>query len=332
MPISSVLKVRRIAERFTLAAGLAAMLAACGSVSVSDMGDGLGDYLWGDGKSSSSSSASAPPTPSTSSTQALAPSTGDAIAPDMTAVDDAQPIAELYNKGLDALKNNNYSTAVKSFSEVERQHPYSTWATRAILMQAYVEYQRNSYSDAINAAQRFITLHPGHKDAAYAYYLIALCHYEQIRDVRRDQTSTAKALETLDEVGRRFPGTPYASDAEAKAVLARDHLAGKEMEVGRWYLNKRAYLAAINRFKTVITNYQTTTHTPEALYRLTETYLALGVRSEAQTAAAVLGHNYPNSDWYKDAYALLQGQGLSPQSNPESWIARAIKSVNPFAG
>lgn len=326
MPFSFAPNIR-FARRLALAAGLSVALSACGSVSMSDMGDGLGDYIWGDGKSSSRSTAS-----TSTTNQALAPSRGDAIAPDMAAIDDAQPIAELYNKGLDALKKNNYSTAVKSFAEVERQHPYSTWATRAILMQAYVQYMRNSYADAIPAAQRFLTLHPGHKDAAYAYYLIALCHYEQIIDVKRDQSATAKALEALDEVSRRYPDTSYGRDAAAKAVLARDHLAGKEMEIGRWYLNKRAYLAAINRFKVVVTTYQTTSHTPEALYRLTETYLALGVRSEAQTAAAVLGHNFPNSDWYKDAYSLLQGQGLAPQANPESWISRAINSVNPWAG
>ena len=178
-------------------------------------------------------------------------------------------------------------------------------------MQAYAQYQRNAYDEAINAAQRFITLHPGHKDAAYAYYLVALCNYEQIIDIRRDQTKTQKALASLEEVSRRYPGTAYAQDAEAKAVLARDHLAGKEMEVGRYYLKKGSYLAGINRFKTVVTDYQTTSHTPEALYRLTECYMALGVRSEAQTAAAVLGHNYPNSEWYKDAYALLQTDGLA---------------------
>lgn len=297
------------------------MLSGCGSTS---MGDGLGDYIWGSSNSSSSSS---------SSSQALAKNgSGDAIAPDMSAADDTQPIAELYNKGLDALKSGNYSTANKSFAEVERQHPYSAWATRAILMQAYVQYTRNAYDDAIAASNRFITLHPGHKDVAYAYYLLALCYYEQIRDVGRDQTSTTKALEALDEISRRFPDTPYARDAAAKAVLARDHLAGKEMTIGRWYQKRHAYLAAINRFKTVVINYQTTTQTPEALYRLVELYLALGVVSEAQTAAAVLGHNYPNSDWYKDAYSQLQGRGLSPQANPESWIARAIKSVNPFSG
>jgi outer membrane protein assembly factor BamD len=266
---------------------------------------------------------------SKSSTQA-ASSSGDALSPDLNTVDDTQPVAELYNKGLDYLKDGSYKSAAKSFAEVERQHPYSSWATKAILMQAYAHYQRNSYDDTINAAQRFITLHPGHKDAPYAYYLIALSYYEQISDVKRDQTATQKALDALEEVSRRYPDSQYARDAEAKALLARDHLAGKEMEIGRYYLKKGSYLAGINRFKKVVTDYQTTAHTPEALYRLTEGYMALGVRSEAQTAAAVLGHNFPNSQWYRDAYALIQSDGLAPVENRESWISKAWTSVNPF--
>jgi outer membrane protein assembly factor BamD len=291
-------------------------LGGCGGIDAS----GLGDYVWGDSSKSSG----------TASAAGL--SSGDAIAPDMANVDDAEPIAKHYNAGLDHMKKRNYRSAAESFTEVERQHPYSIWATRAVLMQAYAQYMRNSYDDAINAAKRFITLHPGHKDAAYAYYLIALSYYEQINDVKRDQSSTKQALQGLDEVSRRFPDTPYARDAAAKAVLARDHLAGKEMEIGRYYQDRDAHLAAINRFKTVITEYQVTTHVPEALYRLTETYLALGVQGEAQTAAAVLGHNYPSSQWYKDAFALLQGEGLEPQETEGSWISKAINKVNPFSG
>jgi outer membrane protein assembly factor BamD len=296
-------------------------LGGCGGIDASGMGGGLADYVWGGSSSSSSGTASA-----------AGLTSGDAIAPDMANVDDAEPIAKHYNAGLDHMKKGNYRSAAESFAEVERQHPYSIWATRAVLMQAYAQYMRNSYDDAINAAQRFIALHPGHKDAPYAYYLVALSHYEQISDVKRDQTTTKKALESLDEVSRRFPGTPYATDAAAKAVLARDHLAGKEMEIGRYYQDKNAHLAAINRFKTVVTDYQTTTHTPEALYRLTETYLALGVQSEAQTAAAVLGHNYPGSQWYKDAFALLGNEGLEPRESEGSWLSNAIKAVNPFSG
>jgi outer membrane protein assembly factor BamD len=295
-------------------------LGGCGGIDASGLGGGLGDYVWGDGSS----------TRSTASAASL--SSGDAIAPDLATVDDAEPIAKHYNAGLGHLRKGNYRSAAESFAEVERQHPYSIWATRAVLMQAYSQYMRNSYDDATNAAQRFLTLHPGHKDAPYAYYLIALSHYEQISDVKRDQTSTTQALQSLDEVSRRFPGTPYARDAAAKAVLARDHLAGKEMEIGRYYQERNAFLAAINRFKTVVTDYQTTTHTPEALYRLTETYLALGVQAEAQTAAAVLGHNYPGSQWYEDAYALLAGKGLEPREAEGSWISRALNTVNPFSG
>ena len=266
---------------------------------------------------------------STSSTQAIAAS-GEAIPPDLQGVEQGEPVAKLYNKGLDEMKSGAYKTAAKSFGEVERQHPYSSWATKAILMQAYAQYQRNAYDEAINAAQRFITLHPGHRDAAYAYYLVALSNYEQIADIRRDQSKTQKALVSLEEVSKRFPGTPYAQDAAAKATLARDHLAGKEMEIGRFYEERGSYLAGINRFKKVVTDYQTTSHTPEALFRLTESYMALGVRSEAQTAAAVLGHNYPNSDWYKDAYALLQSDGLEPRENKDSWISRAWTTLTPF--
>ena len=266
----------------------------------------------------------------TSSSSEAAAASSDGIAPDLAAADKTEPVGPLYNKGLEQMQAGEYRTAAKTFGEVERQHPYSAWATKAQLMQAYAQYQRNAYDEAINAAQRFITLHPGHKDASYAYYLIALCNYEQIIDIRRDQTNTQKALASLEEVTRRYPGTAYAQDAAAKATLARDHLAGKEMEIGRYYLKKGSYLAAINRFKRVITEYQNTSHTPEALYRLTEGYLALGIRSEAQTAAAVLGHNYPNSEWYQDAYSLLQNDGVLPQEHKDSWISKAVSSVNPF--
>ena len=233
----------------------------------------------------------------------------------------SEPVNEMYNKALAQLKDGQYKTAAKQFGEVERQHPYSGLATKAILMQAFAHYQRNSYDDAVNSAQRFIALHPGHKDTSYAYYLVALSNYERILDVKRDQSQTQKALDSLDEVSRRYPGTKYAQDAEQKAVLARDHLAGKELDVGRYYLKKGSYLGAINRYKKVVTDYQTTSHVPEALYRLTEAYLALGVRSEAQTAAAVLGHNYPGSEWYKDAFSLLQNDGLLPSESKSSWLS-----------
>jgi outer membrane protein assembly factor BamD len=248
--------------------------------------------------------------------------TGGAIGPGDDAPGKGDPVAELYNAGLEKLKAGSYKSAAKSFAEVERQHPYSKWATKALLMQAFANYQRNAYDDAINAADRFITLHPGHKDTAYAYYLTAISQYEQISDVRRDQSKTQKALEALEEVSKRFPQSPYAADAVKKATLARDHLAAKEMEVGRYYLKKGSYLAGINRFKKVVTDYQTTSQVPEALYRLTEGYMALGVVSEAQTAAAVLGQNFPNSQWYKDAYTIVSTDGQQPVENKKSWISR----------
>jgi outer membrane protein assembly factor BamD len=252
--------------------------------------------------------------------------TGGAMSPGSDAPAKGDPVAELYNAGLEKLKSGSYKSAAKSFAEVERQHPYSKWATKALLMQAFANYQQNAYDDAINAADRFITLHPGHKDSSYAYYLKAISQYEQISDVRRDQSRTQKALEALEEVSKRFPQSPYAADAAKKATMARDHLAAKEMEVGRYYLNKGSYLAGINRFKKVITDYQTTTQVPEALYRLTEGYMALGVVSEAQTAAAVLGQNFPNSQWYKDAYTLVSSDGQQPVENKKSWISRLFSS------
>jgi outer membrane protein assembly factor BamD len=237
------------------------------------------------------------------------------------------PVEQLYNTAIVSLEEGNYQQAGRQFDEVERQHPYSVWATKAQLMAAFAYYQSNKYDDAILAAERFISLHPGNKDVAYAYYLKAISYYEQITGVGRDQRVTRQALDALTEVVRRFPDTEYAKDARLKIDLARDHLAGKEMEIGRFYLNRGQYVAAINRFRTVIEEFQTTTHVPEALHRLTEAYLALGVRDEAKTAAAVLGYNYPGSEWYLDSYALLTGEDLRPELDRDSWIVRAWKSV-----
>ncbi len=241
------------------------------------------------------------------------------------------PSAEkLYAEGQKLLSQKEYKKAAKQFEEVERQHPYSPWARRGILMTAFAHYERNQYDNTILAARRFITLYPGHKDAPYAYYLIGLSYYEQIIDVGRDQRITQQALDSLTEVERRFPDSQYAADAKRKSILARDHLAGKEMKVGRYYLKKHAYVAAINRFRKVVTDYQTTSHTPEALMRLSEAYMALGVKGEAQTAAAVLGHNFPDTQWYQDSYTLLKTDGLEPRENKESWISLAWKSITPF--
>ncbi len=233
-----------------------------------------------------------------------------------------RPPEELYNQAHDAMQAGKYLEAARLFDEVERQHPYSSWATRAQLMAAYAYYRENRYDDAVIALDRFIELHPGHEDVAYAYYLKGLSYYEQISDVQRDQKMTELALQALSDVTRRFPGTDYARDATLKISLARDHLAGKEMAIGRYYARQGQYLAAINRFRRVVELYQTTTHVPEALHRLTECYLALGVTDEAQAAAAVLGYNFPGSEWYQDSYALLTGVDLRPENKEGSWLAR----------
>ena len=238
-----------------------------------------------------------------------------------------RPVGELYNIAMNQLLEGDYEEAVRNFDEVERQHPYSEWATRAQLMSAFAAYQANAYDDAILSAQRFIQLHPGHADTPYAYYLTGLSYYEQISDVGRDQNVTVLALTTLESLVRRFPDTEYARDARLKIDLTHDHLAGKEMEVGRYYLKRGEYVASINRFRNVVENYSTTNHVPEALHRLTEAYLALGIHDEAQTAAAVLGYNYPANEWYRDSYALLMGHDLTPVANEDSWITRTWKSI-----
>ncbi len=231
------------------------------------------------------------------------------------------PVEVLYNRAMTKLNQEDYRTAAPLFEEVERQYPYSVWARRAILMAAYSYYEINKYGDAINACDRFLALYSGNKDAAYAYYLKAVSFYEQIVDVGRDQAMTQAALVSLNDVVQRFPGTPYARDARIKLDLALDHLAGKEMAIGRYYLFKEQYIAAINRFKVVVTNFQTTAQVPEALYRLVEAYLALGIKGEAQTAAAVLGYNYPGSAWYESAYGLLTGAELAPRVG-DDWLSR----------
>ncbi|HYE49818.1 MAG TPA: outer membrane protein assembly factor BamD [Azospirillaceae bacterium] len=216
-----------------------------------------------------------------------------------------RPVEHIYTEAANAIDRENYVRAALLFDEVERQHPYSQWAVRAQLMSAYAHYQSLKYEDAINTLDRFIGLHPGNRNVAYAYYLKGLCYYEQISDVRRDQNMTELALIALNEVVRRFPNSPYARDAKLKVDLVRDHLAGKDMEVGRFYQRTGEYMAAIKRFRRVVDQYQTTSHVPEALHRLTESYMALGIAEEAQATAAVLGHNYPGSEWYQDTYALM---------------------------
>ncbi len=224
------------------------------------------------------------------------------------------PPETLYANALTFLDKGQWLPCAAAFDEVERQHPYSVWARRAILMSAFCSYQGNKYSEAIMAADRFITLHPGNKDAPYAYYLKAVSLYEQIVDVGRDQRRTEQSMAALRELIKRFPQTDYARDARLKLDLTKDHLAGKEMSIGRYYLKRGETVAAIARFRTVVEQYQTTSHVPEALHRLVESYLSLGVIREAQTSAAVLGHNYPGSDWYEDTYALIQQYGV--KANP----------------
>jgi outer membrane protein assembly factor BamD len=232
-----------------------------------------------------------------------------------------RPVEDLYNAALDSLLNDLPREASRGFEEVERQHPYSEWATRAQLMSAYALYEANAYDEAVDAARRFIDLHPGHKDVAYAHYLIGVCYYERISDVGRDQRMTEEGYRAFEELIRRFPDSAYARDAQLKADLARDHLAGKEMEIGRYYLERGKYVAAINRFRNVVERFQTTTHVAEALHRLTEAYLALGVEPEAQQTAAVLGYNFPNSPWYVDSYALLTGETVQlPQPVDEEEV------------
>lgn len=247
-------------------------------------------------------------------------------------IDDArqqeEPVEKLYNEATSAMDAKKYSEAARMFDEVERQHPYSKWATRAQLMAAYAHYQDLEYDDALLALERFIQLHPGNEDIAYAYYLRALCYYEQITDVRRDQAMTQGALDALRTVVRRFPDTQYARDASLKIDLTMDHLAGKEMEIGRYYLKRGHYNAAINRFKTVVRDFQTTTHVPEALHRLTESYLALGIVSEAKKTAAVLGYNFPGSKWYQDSYGLFSEDARAELDQSEkNWLSRKMDDL-----
>ena len=225
-----------------------------------------------------------------------------------------RPVEQLYSEATKQLERKRYKEAVAYFEEVERQHPYSVWARRAMLMKAFAHYQTNDYEDAIRALDQFITLHPGNKDAPYAYYLKAMCFYERITDVGRDQENTNNAVTALNDVIRRYPNTEYARDARLKLDLTFDHLAGKEMYVGRFYLKQNKHIAAINRFKKVVTDYQTTSHVPEALHRLVETYLELGIVGEAFQTAAVLGHNYPGTDWYQDTYKLFERRNLINES------------------
>jgi outer membrane protein assembly factor BamD len=239
-----------------------------------------------------------------------------------------EPADKLYNEGLYLLNDKQeYKSAAKKFEEVDRQHPYSDWARKSLIMSAFAYYQGGDYDESISAAKRYVALHPGSPDAAYAQFLIGSSYFDRIPDISRDQERTEKAVAELDEVVRKFPNTEYAISAKKKIDIARDQLAGKEVDIGRWYMQKKDYTGAINRFKVVVTRYQTTRHVEEALMRLTEAYMTLGIVDEAQTSAAVLGHNFPDSPWYQDAYNLVKARGLEPSENKNSWISRAFKII-----
>jgi outer membrane protein assembly factor BamD len=238
-----------------------------------------------------------------------------------------RPVEQIYNEAADEKQAGNHARASALFQEVERQHPYSPWATTAKLMAAYSEYTRGRYTEAIGMLDRFIRLHPAHRDVPYAYYLRAMCYYEQIADVQRDQRMTQQALNALQDVVNRFPDTAYARDARLKVDLARDHLAGKEMLIGRYYQQRNLYAGAVNRFRTVVDQYDTTNHVPEALHRLVEVYLALGLTEEAKKTAAVLGYNYPGSPWYQDTYALLTPGAQPAESERPGMLTRWWNSV-----
>ena len=239
------------------------------------------------------------------------------------------PADMIYNEGLYLLNNKqDYKAAALKFDQVDRENPYSDWARKALLMSAYAYYQAEAYDDCVNSAERYVTLHPGSPDAAYAQYLIGASYYDQILDVSRDQARADKAIDALQEVVRKYPTSEYAISAKKKIDMARDQLAGKEMDVGRFYMKKRDFIGAINRFKVVVPQNQTTRHVEEALMRLREAYVSLGIMDEAQTAAAVLGHNFPDSPWYKDSYNLVRNAGGEPTTeNKGSWISRAFSKI-----
>jgi outer membrane protein assembly factor BamD len=238
-----------------------------------------------------------------------------------------EPADQIYDQGLARLQKGDSEGAAKKFADLEKQYPFSTHSRKGLIMQTYAQYQGGQYDDAIATAQRYIGLYPSSPDAPYAMYLAAMSYYNQVPDISRDQERAEKALSLFVSLVEKYPKSEYTEDAKYKINVTRDQLAGKEMSVGRFYLARKNYTAAVNRFREVLGKYQTTRHVEEALYRLTEAYLALGIVNEAQTAAAVLGHNYPDSQWYKDAFALLKGGGLQPNEDSGSWISRSFKKL-----
>jgi outer membrane protein assembly factor BamD len=244
-----------------------------------------------------------------------------------TYVEQTDPADVLYNQGLANMNAGRLGEASKKFGAIDRQHPYSEYGRKALVMGAFADYRQGKYEEAINSGKRYVQLYPTDEDAAYAQYIVGLSYFRQIRDVTQDQKESRRAIEAMEEVVQRWPESPYVEDAKAKIRFARDQLAGKEMQIGRYYLERREYIASIKRFRYVVENYSNTRHIEEALSRLTEAYFAMGLTSEAQTAAAVLGHNYPDSQWYKDSYKLLQTGGLEPRENDGSWISKAGKFI-----
>jgi outer membrane protein assembly factor BamD len=259
---------------------------------------------------------------------ALVAVAGCSLTKDDDAADEPDvPAGQMYNQGLTLMENGKLRAAAKEFEKVDQQHPYTEWARKALIMTAFTNYRLGNYEESVTAAQRYISLYPSSPDAGYAQYMIGQSYFKQIPEVTRDQMATKKAIAAMQEVVDKYPNSEYVDDAQKAIVVARDQMAGKEMQVGRYYLERKEYPAAINRFKLVVTDYANTRHVEEALYRLTAAYYAMGIVPEAQTAAAVLGHNFPNSQWYKDAYSLLQTGGVSPSENKGSWISRAFRSV-----
>jgi outer membrane protein assembly factor BamD len=237
------------------------------------------------------------------------------------------PAEQIYNDGLARIQKKDFEGAAKKFSSLDKQYPYSEWSRKGLIMETYANYEGGLYEEAITSAKRYLQSHPNTPDAAYAQYLMASSYYDQIPDITRDQEKSERALLALQELVQRYPSSEYVADAKKKIQVASDQLAAKELEVGRFYLQKRNYSGAINRFRTVVSRYQTTRHVEEALERLTEAYMAMGIVNEAQTAAAVLGHNFPDSPWYKDAHALLTRGGVEPREDSGSWISRAFRGV-----
>ncbi|MFN4272757.1 MAG: outer membrane protein assembly factor BamD [Aliihoeflea sp.] len=238
-------------------------------------------------------------------------------------VENIEPADVLYNQGLANLNAGRLNEAAAKFEAVDRQHPYSEYARRSLVMGAFTQYRQGKFDEAINSSRRYLQLYPTSEDAAYAQYIIGLSYWRQIRDVTQDQSDARRTVEAMQEVVQRWPESEYVEDAQQKIRFARDQLAGKEMQIGRYYLERREYIAAARRFRNVVEQYGNTRQVEEALARLTETYYAMGLQSEAQTAAAVLGHNFPDSQWYADSYRLLQSGGLEPRENRGSWISRA---------